>query len=65
MTAPAAPALHLHIPNDEPGIADLLFMTRVTGAQHDGTPHPSARMFCGGTADRSSPSPALSTANWP
>ncbi len=40
MTVPAATALNLHVINDETGIADLLFMTRVTGAQHDGMPHP-------------------------
>lgn len=40
MTVPSATALNLHIINDDTGIADLLFMTKVTGAQHDGMPHP-------------------------
>ncbi|MET4004643.1 hypothetical protein ABIB48_003382 [Arthrobacter sp. UYCu511] len=40
ITVPAATALNLHIINDDTGIADLLFMAKVTGAQHDGMPHP-------------------------
>ncbi|ALV46571.1 hypothetical protein MB46_14795 [Arthrobacter alpinus] len=40
MTVPSASALNLHVINDETGIADLLFMTRVTRSQYDDMTHP-------------------------
>ncbi|WP_125616780.1 hypothetical protein [Specibacter cremeus] len=40
MTVPSASALNLHVINDDTGVADLLFMARVTRAQYDDMPHP-------------------------
>ncbi|WP_269939969.1 hypothetical protein [Arthrobacter sp. HY1533] len=40
MTVPSASALNLHVITDDTGLADLLFMTRVTRAQYDDMAHP-------------------------
>lgn len=46
MTVPSASALNLHVIAEDTGVADLLFMTRVTRAQYEDMAHPlSAHVY--------------------